>query len=107
MEGERNFSGFTVKEPSPQDILTISYTSGTTGDPKGVKINHSQLVNYCFVAHERDPTRLVLGDMMVSFLPTAHAYEQVNLALCLFYGLRIAYYGGDHTKLISEDVRIV
>ena len=28
-----------VAEPTPDDVYMLSYTSGTTGDPKGVKIS--------------------------------------------------------------------
>jgi len=32
-------------EPKPDDTFMFSYTSGTTGDPKGVKLTHNMLVN--------------------------------------------------------------
>ena len=37
--------GTTTKEPEPMDVFMLSYTSGTTGVPKGVKINHRMLIN--------------------------------------------------------------
>ena len=33
-----------VKEPTPDDCFMFSYTSGTTGDPKGVKLTHKMIV---------------------------------------------------------------
>lgn len=33
------------------DLIYIIYTSGTTGKPKGVMINHSNVVNLCFAAN--------------------------------------------------------
>lgn len=31
-------------EASPDDIYMLSYTSGTTGDPKGVKLSHKMVM---------------------------------------------------------------
>lgn len=31
-------------EPTPETCSAFSYTSGTTGDPKGVKLTHKMLV---------------------------------------------------------------
>jgi len=62
-------------EPKPNNIYTICYTSGTTGNPKGVKISHQNIV------------ALIQGiswysvfskgkDRMISFLPLAHMAER-------------------------------
>lgn len=45
-KGEENMASFQVKEPEPLDVFMLSYTSGTTGDPKGVKLSH-QMVMQC------------------------------------------------------------
>lgn len=34
----------TTREPTPENASAFSYTSGTTGDPKGVKLTHKMLV---------------------------------------------------------------
>ena len=42
-------SGQAIDEPpSAESILFISYTSGTTGDPKGVKFSHKAAINVCY-----------------------------------------------------------
>ncbi len=57
----------------PNDRLAvISYTSGTTGNSKGVMLSHNSLAANVRFAHRHMP--LQAGDRIVSFLPLAHAY---------------------------------
>lgn len=100
-------SDFKIEEPDSEDIFTLSYTSGTTGDPKGVKISHKSLVTYCLVAYKAEPDFINEDDITISYLPLAHIYEQGALATCLHFGIKIAFYGGDPLKLISEDIPLV
>ncbi|WP_030167676.1 AMP-dependent synthetase/ligase [Spirillospora albida] len=59
----------------PSDTVTLLYTSGTTGDPKGVRITHSM------VLHESEMVRRtsVLPEHPhgVSYLPFAHIADRV------------------------------
>jgi fatty-acyl-CoA synthase len=61
---------------SPDDLCTLVYTSGTTGEPKGVMLAHRCLVdmaNACLrVFH------VGVDDQTLSFLPYAHVFERVN-----------------------------
>lgn len=34
-----------VIEPQPEDVYMLSYTSGTTGNPKGVKLTQKMILN--------------------------------------------------------------
>ena len=55
------------------DLSTINYTSGSTGDPKGVMLtyrNFSSIVDY-------SQRHVPAGDKMVSMLPMAHMYGLV------------------------------
>jgi long-subunit acyl-CoA synthetase (AMP-forming) len=42
-----------INEPSPNDCSAFSYTSGTTGDPKGVKLTHKMLIGCSFAVMTR------------------------------------------------------
>ena len=60
----------------PDDICTIVYTSGTTGDPKGVELAHRCLVDISRAALEVFP--LDENDSTLSFLPYSHVFERIN-----------------------------
>lgn len=40
----RNNSSWSIYNANPDDIYMLSYTSGTTGDPKGVKLSHKMVL---------------------------------------------------------------
>lgn len=98
-----------LRPAQPDDVCTISYTSGTTGVPKGVVLTHRALcltVAACRMTVEKDGVRLGPDDVMLSYLPAAHVYERMNMILICLAGGRIGYFGGDILKLF-DDVRDV
>jgi len=70
----------------PDDLCTIVYTSGTTGDPKGVELTHRNLVDISEAAVKVHP--ITDADSALSFLPYAHVFERIN---DIFVGM---VYGG-------------
>ncbi|MBF6170518.1 AMP-dependent synthetase/ligase [Nocardia blacklockiae] len=56
---------------SPEDLLTIVYTSGTTGRPKGVELTHTNFLENARVVDEFGGGGV--EDRVVSYLPDAHA----------------------------------
>ncbi len=73
-----------------EDIATIVYTSGTTGEPKGVMLTHSNIVSNALASIERMNARP--GDVLLSFLPLCHMFERTcgNYSM-LFCGGTVAY----------------
>jgi long-chain acyl-CoA synthetase len=64
----------------PDDVLTLSYTSGTTGPPKGVEMTHANLLFEIFAVTDVLPVEF--GDRITSLLPSAHGADRL-LALYL------------------------
>jgi long-chain acyl-CoA synthetase len=55
-----------------RQLAVISYTSGTTGNSKGVMLSYASLMANIIFAQENMPLKAM--DQIVSFLPLAHAY---------------------------------
>ncbi len=61
-------------DPSPDDLASLLYTSGTTGTPKGVMLTHMNLASN--VSAIRDVYQFAPDDRSLAFLPWAHAFGQ-------------------------------
>lgn len=86
--------------PQSEDIITINYTSGTTGPPKGVLLTHGNAVagasaSLCIFKQK-------VGDVMCSYLPLAHIFERVTEAGVLWSGSSIGYFHGNVIELVDD-----
>ena len=81
-------------EAKPGDLATLVYTSGTTGDPKGVMLAHSNIVSNV-VASRQVFTQFGPEDTALSFLPLSHIFERMaGYYMMLNSGTTIAYAEG-------------
>jgi long-chain acyl-CoA synthetase len=88
----------------PGDTATIVYTSGTTGDPKGVILSHGNIASNALAVAARFGVNST--DSFLSFLPLCHMLEKTcGYYAMLFSGVTIAYAGDLST--IVEDVKTV
>ena len=102
---EANEEAFRVGagQAKPEDVATILYTSGTTGDPKGVLLTHNNLYSNV------QASLRVLGagpdDVTLSFLPLCHVLQRMVDYLFLSSGCVIAY---PHSlQTVASDLRLV
>lgn len=89
----------------PEDIMCFSYTSGTTGLPKGAMVTHQNLMSTMGSA-EHKIYLLNCDDIHISYLPLAHIFERVVLLMIALKGAKYGLFGGDVFKL-KEDLAIL
>ena len=81
------------KNAQGQDLATIVYTSGTTGNPKGCELTHKSFVDHCRNAAAEIPEVANDKQNTVMFLPFAHILGRYVAVLCVFAGVRVAHLG--------------
>jgi long-chain acyl-CoA synthetase len=77
------------------------YTSGTTGDPKGVMLTHETFVS-CVHLADWFEFSITEEDCSLSYLPYGHTFEQCIFVFSLLKGFSHGYYSGDPLKLIED-----
>ena len=79
----RDLPSPTDVEVAGSDVAEIMFTSGTTGDPKGVMLTHTNLMANLEAANQFIPGKP--SYRLLSILPLSHMFEQMG---SLFMGLR-------------------
>ncbi len=96
------------------ELCSLVYTSGTTGDPKGVELTHRNW-RTCFNQLRKrigprpdkadDIPTMEGGMTALSFLPLAHAFERINHFHELGVGMTIAY--AESPDTVGDDIKQV
>ncbi|PTL81031.1 long-chain fatty acid--CoA ligase [Vitiosangium sp. GDMCC 1.1324] len=92
-----------VNALQPEGVATLIYTSGTTGNPKGVVLNHQNLV---WTADRLMHATGMSGDdeALLSYLPLAHIAEQMlSLYGPIYIGAEV--YFAKALETVPEDLR--
>jgi len=101
----RNGKVVAPEPPKPEDLSTIMYTSGTTGNPKGVLLTHGALVAAiaaCNAYLHAYGEEITCGDCYFSFLPLAHVFDRLAEEFMLAKGGCIGYWQGEIPKVLAD-----
>ena len=83
----------------PEDLATLVYTSGTTGNPKGAMLTHRNITSNVMTTAGTVP--FDTGDIALSILPLSHILERMTDFFYLVQGGTIAY-AEDVTKVAQN-----
>lgn len=92
---------------TPDTFYTFSYTSGTTGMPKGVMLTHRNFVSNVGAMNGFDGVFQIRDDdIYISYLPLAHVFERCLLLCAMGYKMQYGFFQGDVMKL-KEDLAVL
>jgi len=91
------------KEIKEDDVLTILYTSGSSGVPKGVMLTHGNIVHNIKAILTLLP--LEPSHKVLSFLPFSHILERATCYAYLAFG--VSLYFGQNKETFAHDFKTV
>ena len=78
-----------IAQGKGDDLATIIFTSGTTGEPKGVMLAHNSIINMAANAPRAISNKA--GDIWLTVLPVWHSFERAIQYIALHPGGALAY----------------
>ena len=97
-EEEPSVFGSLIYQIDSEDVVTIVYTSGTSGLPKGVELTHRNLISQIHGTHKNyhfDREE----DIAFSFLPLAHIFER--MVMHFYLSRELSIYFADDVKNVG------
>ncbi|CAA0824925.1 Long chain acyl-CoA synthetase 1 [Striga hermonthica] len=94
-----------ISPPKPSDICTIMYTSGTSGDPKGVILTHENIstnIRGVDLFMEQFEDKMTVDDVYISFLPLAHILDRMIEEYFFHKGASVGYYHGNINEIRDD-----
>ena len=91
---------------NPDTIMTICYTSGTTGDPKGVMLSQRNLISVLETVIRDSSVPLDEYGAHISFLPLAHIFERMVISGFMGVAAKIGFISGTVRTTLIEDMTL-
>lgn len=95
-----------LQRSSPDTVLTICYTSGTTGLPKGVMLTQKNYIAQLTNIPDAG-VQLSTKTVHLSYLPLAHVMERLCIFAVILHGGKVGFISGDVRKTLREDLEIL
>ena len=107
LKDNENVKDSDLEISKPDTIMTICYTSGTTGDPKGVMLSQRNLISVLDTVIRDSHVPLDEYGTHVSFLPLAHIFERMVISGFMSVAAKIGFISGSVKTTLMEDMSIL
>ena len=93
-----------IEQGKADDLATIIFTSGTTGEPKGVMLTHKNFLHQSSLAPEAVDNRP--GEIWLTVLPVWHSFERVIQYIAIHSASALAYSKPVGTIMLADCQKI-
>ncbi|KAI9183426.1 long-chain fatty acid-CoA ligase [Blastocladiella emersonii ATCC 22665] len=100
---EGTLNPIDATHPEPTDLACIMYTSGSTGNPKGVELTHGNMLAAMAGADGSVGELVNPDDVYLAYLPLAHVLELMVECYAIYKGARLGY--GNPKTLLDSSCR--
>ena len=103
-------SGHNIKtdiQIKPDSLATLMYTSGTTGEPKGIMFSHTNIVYKRFCRAMAIPG-ISDADRYLAFLPLYHTFGRwLEMTGAIFWGAEYCFMENPSVETMIDNMRLV
>ena len=97
----------TEKQIKPDSLATLMYTSGTTGEPKGIMFSHTNIVYKRFCRAMAIPG-ISDKDRYLAFLPLYHTFGRwLEMTGAIFWGAEYCFMENPSVETMIDNMRLV
>ena len=107
LKENKNIKNTDLLLSQPETIMTICYTSGTTGDPKGVMLSQKNMISVLETVIRDSSVPLDENGTHISFLPLAHIFERMVISGFMGAAAKVGFISGSVRTTLMEDMSIL
>ncbi|KYN93130.1 acyl-CoA synthetase, partial [Plasmodium gaboni] len=100
---KKETTNFNIINEDPEFVISIVYTSGTSGKPKGVMLSNKNLYNQIYSLYNHSVRKTYSFQYHLSYLPISHVFERTFAYSIILFGGTLNIWSKD-LSYFSKDI---